>query len=80
MHNKLILQDIHNRVIIVAMLIYNIAISLVDILDSEIIVQLIEHEKIKFDYKIIISIISCAINIISFIYFIIISIKNKCVS
>ena len=74
MHNKLIIQDIFNRTSLIVIFIYNLISSLLNILDSEILVKLIEHEKIIYNYKIILSIISCTINVIAFIVFLITSI------
>lgn len=73
MHNKLILRETYNKIILINIFIYNFISSLLNILDSDVLVQLIEHQKIKYDYKTIISIISSIINTLYFIVFIICS-------
>ena len=71
MYNALVCRDIHNKAIIVFCYMYCGIMSIINILDSTIIIKLINHEQILFDYEDVISIIECCFNIIAIIYFII---------
>lgn len=71
MHNTLVCKDVCKRMHDILCTVFILFTSLLEILDSDIIIKTINNEKIIYNYEIIISLISLIFHSIAFISFII---------
>lgn len=75
MYNRLVCKDICKKINEILCFSYVIIVSFLEILNSDIIIKLINNEKIKYDYGTILSIIICIFHSIAIIVFIVFGIQ-----